>query len=176
MSARCSPIQRAFPPYRKRLREERRTRTSTVSKNRGRIETRTLTVCNVSSIKPGDLYSSDWPGFKQIFKLEREVREAGRVTNTTSYAITSVPPGMYTAAQWLQIWRNHWGIENRCFYVRDVTLREDASRLRTGEAPRTAIWPRSATPPWDFSAAWAWKMWPIPFVNTPSTSPNSPAA
>jgi hypothetical protein len=130
----------------------------------------------VSSIKPGDLYSSDWPGFKQIFKLEREVREAGRVTNTTSYAITSVPPGMYTAAQWLQIWRNHWGIENRCFYVRDVTLREDASRLRTGEAPRTAIWPRSATPPWDFSAAWAWKMWPIPFVNTPSTSPNSPAA
>ncbi len=27
--------------------------------------------------------------------------------------------------------RAHWGIENRAHYVRDVTLREDASRIRT---------------------------------------------
>jgi hypothetical protein len=144
MSARCLPIQRAFPPYRKRLREERRTTAQTVSKNRGRIETRMLTVCDVSAIQPGDLYCSDWPGLKQILKLQREVREGDRVTSTVSYAITSVPPGAYTAAQWLQIWRNHWGIENRCFYIRDVTLREDVSRLRTGEAPRNMATFRNA--------------------------------
>jgi len=28
--------------------------------------------------------------------------------------------------------RAHWGIENRAHYVRDVTLGEDASRIRTG--------------------------------------------
>ena len=27
--------------------------------------------------------------------------------------------------------RSHWGIENRAHYVRDVTLGEDASRIRT---------------------------------------------
>jgi predicted transposase YbfD/YdcC len=66
------------------------------------------------------------------------------VTSTVSYAITSVPPETYTASQWLQIWRNHWGIENRCFYVRDVTLHEDASRLRTGEAARNMATVRNA--------------------------------
>ena len=35
-----------------------------------------------------------------------------------------------TAAQSAQIIRNHWGIENRLHYVRDVTLKEDASRIR----------------------------------------------
>jgi hypothetical protein len=145
MLARSSLIQRAFPPYRKRLREERRTTAQTVSKNHGRIETRTLTVCDVSTIEPGDLYRSDWPGLKQILKLEREVREGGRVTSSTSYAITSVPPGVYSAPQWLHIWRSHWGIENRCFYVRDVTLKEDASRLRTGQAPRNMATVRNAS-------------------------------
>lgn len=145
MLARSLWIQRAFPPYRKRLREKRRTTANTVHKNRGRIETRTLTVCDVSALEPGDLYCSDWPGLKQILKLQREVHEAGRVTTTTSYAITSVPPGIYSAAQWLHIWRSHWGIENRCFYIRDVTLREDASRLRTGQAPRNMATIRNAS-------------------------------
>jgi predicted transposase YbfD/YdcC len=32
--------------------------------------------------------------------------------------------------------RKHWGIENKLHYVRDVTYGEDASRVRTGNAPR----------------------------------------
>lgn len=32
--------------------------------------------------------------------------------------------------------RAHWGVENRLHWVRDVTFREDHSRLRTGTAPR----------------------------------------
>ena len=94
-----------------------------------------LTVCDVSAIQPGDLYCSDWPGLKQILKLQREVREGDRVTSTVSYAITSVPPGAYTAAQWLQIWRNHWGIENRCHWVLDVNYREDACLIRRDHGP-----------------------------------------
>lgn len=144
MPARCLWIHRAFPPYRKRLREERRSTAQTVNKGHGRIETRTLTVCDVSCAEPGDLYCSDWPGLKQFLQLDREVREGGRVTTTTSYAVTSVPPGVYSPAQWLKIWRDHWGIENRCFYLRDVTLREDASRLRTDHAPRNMATFRNA--------------------------------
>ena len=33
--------------------------------------------------------------------------------------------------------RGHWHIENRLHRVRDVTYAEDASRIRTGNAPRT---------------------------------------
>jgi hypothetical protein len=51
---------------------------------------------------------------------------------------------VYSPSQWLQIWRDHWGIENRCFYLRDVTLREDASRLRTDHAPRNMATFRNA--------------------------------
>lgn len=58
----------------------------------------------------------------------------GIETRTVSYAITSVPPGRLTAAQLLRLWRDHWRIENSCFYVRDVTLGEDRCRVRTGHA------------------------------------------
>lgn len=32
--------------------------------------------------------------------------------------------------------REHWGIENKIHHVRDTTLTEDASPVRTGTAPR----------------------------------------
>jgi hypothetical protein len=32
--------------------------------------------------------------------------------------------------------RRHWTIENKVHYVRDVTYREDSSRVRTGPRPR----------------------------------------
>ena len=33
-------------------------------------------------------------------------------------------------------WRGHRGIENRSHYVRDVSMGEDASRIRSGAAPQ----------------------------------------
>ena len=32
--------------------------------------------------------------------------------------------------------RNHWSIENKAHYVRDVTFREDSSQVRAGSRPR----------------------------------------
>ncbi len=41
-----------------------------------------------------------------------------------------------TPAQLGDLVRGHWAIENRVHYVRDVTFGEDASQVRTGNAPR----------------------------------------
>lgn len=77
----------------------------------------------------------EWPGLQQVLQLERVVHCDDVETRTVSYAVTSLPVGRLTAAQLLQLWRNHWGIENSSFYVRDVTLGEDRCRVRTGHAP-----------------------------------------
>jgi len=54
----------------------------------------------------------------------------------TVYAVTSLDhraadPGLLAA--WL---RGHWEVENRVHHVRDVTKREDASRIRNGNGPQ----------------------------------------
>jgi len=49
-----------------------------------------------------------------------------RRTETAYYVATDQQP----AAVFAELIRGHWGIENRHHYVRDVTLREDASRIR----------------------------------------------
>jgi len=46
-----------------------------------------------------------------------------------------VPRSQAGAARLLRWWRQHWGIENRSHYVRDVTFQEDACRIRKGHAP-----------------------------------------
>ena len=51
------------------------------------------------------------------------------------YAITS--PDTRTAPnRLLQLVRGHWRIENGLHYVRDVTMGEDGSCVRTGSAPQ----------------------------------------
>jgi predicted transposase YbfD/YdcC len=40
--------------------------------------------------------------------------------------------------------RTHWCIENELHYVRDVTLGEDACRVRTGSAPQVLAALRNA--------------------------------
>jgi predicted transposase YbfD/YdcC len=49
-----------------------------------------------------------------------------RRTETAYYVATP----LHSAEVFAQVIRGHWGIENRNHYVRDVTLREDASRIR----------------------------------------------
>jgi predicted transposase YbfD/YdcC len=52
-----------------------------------------------------------------------------------SYGITSLSREKADAARLLELTREHWGIENKVFYVRDVTFGEDACRVRTKAAP-----------------------------------------
>jgi predicted transposase YbfD/YdcC len=78
---------------------------------------------------------SDWPGLRQVGKVERVVRERGHRTVETRSFVTSLGPEV-DAARLLQLVRGPWGIENRLHWVRDVTFGEDACRVRSGNAPQ----------------------------------------
>ena len=70
------------------------------------------------------------------------------MSREVAYAITSVPACEAGAAVLLGWWRGHWGIENRSHSVRDVTMGEDASRVRTGSGPQVLAAFRNAAIGW----------------------------
>ena len=76
----------------------------------------------------------DWPGLKQVCKIEREVEQKGRKESQIRYAVTSLGPEA-GPQKLLKLVRGHWAIENKLFRVRDATLGEDASQIRKGSAP-----------------------------------------
>jgi len=80
---------------------------------------------------------SDWPGCAQVFRLTRERRTGEKVETQVVLGMTSLPRERAGAKTLLGLARGHWGIENGLHGVRDGTLREDASRIRTGAAAQT---------------------------------------
>ena len=78
----------------------------------------------------------DWPVLGQVCCVERTRRRKGKETVERAYAITSLPPERADAARLLEIWRGHWGIENRLHWIRDVVFGEDQSQVRTESAPQ----------------------------------------
>ena len=106
-----------------------RTIAETTDKGHGRLEKRTLT------LMVDEQRFLDWPGVRQVFKLERYVQRLQTNEESTEviYGITSCAPEMAPAEQMMQWTRGYWGIENGLHYRRDVTLREDATR--TSEKP-----------------------------------------
>jgi hypothetical protein len=78
----------------------------------------------------------DWPDVGQVFELER-VRVVGDKRSVeVVHGITSLGRDRADAVRLLGLARGHWGIENGLHFVRDVTLGEDACRVRTGPAPQ----------------------------------------
>ncbi len=73
-------------------------------------------------------------------KRRRTNRKTGKVTIKTIYAVTSLTADRATPARLATLIRGHWTIE-ALHHIRDVTFAEDASQLRTGNAPRAmATW------------------------------------
>jgi predicted transposase YbfD/YdcC len=78
----------------------------------------------------------DWPHVGQVCMVVREVARKRATSREAAYAVTSLAPGRAPPAALQATWRGHWGIENRLHWVRDVTLGEDRSQVRTGAAPQ----------------------------------------
>jgi hypothetical protein len=73
----------------------------------------------------------NWPGAKQIIRFERRTVTKGKITSTTTYAITSLPREKADAGFLLKHLRGRWLIESR-FHILDTQLGEDHCRARTG--------------------------------------------
>ncbi len=68
----------------------------------------------------------------------------GARTEATRSFITCLPRTVADASELLRWVRGHWSIENGSHYVRDVTLGEDASRIRKGSGPEVMAALRNA--------------------------------
>jgi predicted transposase YbfD/YdcC len=100
------------------------------NKGHGRLETRTITVS--SQLKD----FLDWPYLEQVFKLDRRFVsfKTGAIQQQTEYGFTSLSREEITPLRLLKKTRSYWGIENGLHYRRDVTLREDYTRMTKGTA------------------------------------------
>lgn len=78
----------------------------------------------------------DWPGLRQVCRLERTTLCQGKTTVEVQYAITSLARSQANPERLCGAWRGHWGIENRLHWVRDVTYGEDHCRVKTASAPQ----------------------------------------
>lgn len=103
-----------------------------VNKGHGRIEIRTITTSEMLNV-----YAA-WPGLAQVYRLQRQFqwRRNGRGYRTScevEFGITSLPRKQTSPLQLLSIRRAHWGIETGLHYRRDFTMKEDATRMTTGD-------------------------------------------
>jgi predicted transposase YbfD/YdcC len=99
-----------------------------VDDDRGRLELRTIQVLPASA-------ELNFPHVAQVFLIERTVTAGGKITYQAMLYVTSLTAEQADPADLLAYVRQHWRIEV-LHWIRDVTFREDASRVRAGNTPR----------------------------------------
>jgi predicted transposase YbfD/YdcC len=109
--------------------------TTKVNYGHGRLEKRTIQ----TSAMLNDF--CNWPGLSQVYCLERKFDwiRRGEVYKTSSeieYGISSLPREQASPTKILRIRRQHWLVETRLHYRRDVTFHEDRTRMTIGAAGR----------------------------------------
>lgn len=70
--------------------------------------------------------SPQWLGLKRLIKVERTGTRSDLPYHQVAYYISSLT---FTAQEFAQGIRSHWGIENRLHWVKDVVFCEDSCRI-----------------------------------------------
>src|SRR5450756_527580 len=96
----------------------------TRDKGHGRRETRSHLVMDA----PGEV--------KALFPPAAQVARVIRTRTETVYLVITMHARKASPEHIAVYARQHWGIENKVHYVRDVTFREDSSQVRSGSRPR----------------------------------------
>jgi len=102
----------------------------TIDKGHGRIETRRIWV---SDELTADFL--DFPHVKQVLRIERKATRLdgsplpNRPGTEIVFAVTSADSTKASPKRLLELNREHWGIENKLHWVRDVTFDEDRSQV-----------------------------------------------
>jgi predicted transposase YbfD/YdcC len=99
-----------------------------VDNDRGRHELRTIQVLPTPPGLP-------FPHVGQVFLIERTVTHHGQTSYQAMLYVTSLTAEQASPADLLAYVRGHWSIET-LHWIRDVVFAEDASHVRTGNAPR----------------------------------------
>jgi predicted transposase YbfD/YdcC len=98
-----------------------------IDKGHGRLETRRYWITeDLCTLSQPEL----WKSLRTIGMVEREFEESGKHSIEQRYFIGSISA---EARLFAKAVREHWGIENCLHWRLDVTLKEDASRIRKGE-------------------------------------------
>jgi predicted transposase YbfD/YdcC len=96
--------------------------------SKGRKEIREIKIYNnLKSIDP------KWKGVQSIIEVTRKVKNKDKNYKEIHYFISSLDPKK-SAKKINKGIRYHWGIESY-HYVKDATLKEDASKVKKGNAP-----------------------------------------
>jgi predicted transposase YbfD/YdcC len=106
----------------------------TVEKGHGREETRTYLQLPAPEGLPG---SGLWKALRTIAVVTSLCVRDGKETAEVRYYISSLAMDVKRLARAV---RGHWGIENGCHWVLDVTYREDESRIREEALRENFAW------------------------------------
>jgi predicted transposase YbfD/YdcC len=106
----------------------------TTEKGHGREETRTYLQLPALEDLPGFTL---WKGLKTIGIVTSQCFRDEKETIEFRYYISSLAMGV---KQFARAVRGHWGIENTCHWVLDMTYREDESRIRDKALRENFAW------------------------------------
>lgn len=104
-----------------------------LDKGHGRVESRRCTVA--TDLQALGEHAQAWQGLRSVARIEctREVvngKNKGECSTERRYYISSLP---LSASEFNEAVRAHWGIENSCHWVLDMTFNEDDCRIRVGD-------------------------------------------
>lgn len=106
--------------------------TTESTKQPGRFEVRQLSVS--ADLKA--YLAPDWDGGEQVFRLERTITTPGATRQEVVYGCIRLPASLASPATLNRLVRQHWWIENRLHWRRDVTLGAAHCQAHTGHPPQ----------------------------------------